>query len=150
MGITISNSHSRFKARVFFQKHSLSFVGNVGIYSVGAESVYQIVQSGRTECLAGVSREGLTREILARHSCLHLAWLFTFQSCARHMLPFMGCLVASYSQNLLSLQLLESSHSLSLTHNPYNEIPQWIQGTKDWITLQSNLARNISQQNTML
>ena len=28
-------------------------MGNVGIYSVGAESVYQIVQSGRTECLAG-------------------------------------------------------------------------------------------------
>ena len=59
-------------ARVFSQKLSLTFVGNVGINSVGAESVYQIVQSGRIECLAGVSWEGLTREILARHSCLHL------------------------------------------------------------------------------
>ena len=47
-------------------------MGNVGIYSVGAESVYQIVQSGITEGLAGVSREGLTREILTRHSGLHL------------------------------------------------------------------------------
>ena len=28
-------------------------MGNVGIYSVGVESVYQIVQFGRTECLAG-------------------------------------------------------------------------------------------------
>ena len=43
----------------------------MGIYSVGTESVYLIVQTGRTECLAGVSQEGLTCEILARHSCLH-------------------------------------------------------------------------------
>ena len=46
-------------------------MGNMGIYSVGTESVYLIVQIGRIECLAGVSREGLTREILVRHSCLH-------------------------------------------------------------------------------
>ena len=32
---------SRFVVRVFFQKHSLTSVGNVGIYSVGTESVYQ-------------------------------------------------------------------------------------------------------------
>ena len=49
-----------------------TFVGNVGIYSVGIESVYQIVQSGRTECFAGVSLEGLTRKLLAKYSCLHL------------------------------------------------------------------------------
>ena len=47
-------------------------MGNVGIYSVGTESVYQIVQSGRTECFTGVSRECHTREILAKHNCLHL------------------------------------------------------------------------------
>ena len=46
-------------------------MGNVGIYSVGTESVYQIVHNGITKCLVGVSQEGLTREILARHSCLH-------------------------------------------------------------------------------
>ena len=37
-------------------------MGNMGMYSEGTESAYQIIQSGRTECLAGVSREGLTRE----------------------------------------------------------------------------------------
>ena len=50
-----------------------SFVGNVGISSVGTESVNKTGQASRTKCLVGVSREGLTREILARHSCLHLA-----------------------------------------------------------------------------
>ena len=49
-----------------------TFVGNMDIYSEGTKSVYQTVQTGRTECLAGVSQEGLTCEILARHSCLHL------------------------------------------------------------------------------
>ena len=38
-------------ARVFSQKLSSTFVGNVGINSVGTESVYQIGQAGRTECL---------------------------------------------------------------------------------------------------
>ena len=41
-------------------------MGNVDIYIVDAESVYQIVQFGKTECLAGVSRKGLTRKILAK------------------------------------------------------------------------------------
>ena len=59
-------------ARVFSQKHSSTFMSNVGIYSMGTESLYQIEQTGRTEYLVGVSREGLTREILARHSYLHL------------------------------------------------------------------------------
>ena len=58
---------------VFSQMHSSTFVGNVGIYSVGAESVYQIGRSGKTKCFASVSREGLTRELLAKHSCLHLS-----------------------------------------------------------------------------
>ena len=46
-------------------------MGNMDIYSVGIESVYQLVQTGRTKCLAGVSWEGLTRELLTRHNCLH-------------------------------------------------------------------------------
>ena len=62
----------RFEVRVFSQKQSSSFVGNVDVYSVGTESVYPIVQYGRTECFASVSREDLTCEILAKHSCLHL------------------------------------------------------------------------------
>ena len=44
----------------------------MGIYSVGIESVYQIAQSSKIECLVGVLREGLTCEILARHNYLHL------------------------------------------------------------------------------
>ena len=47
-------------ARVFSQKLFSAIMGNVSIYSVGIESVYQIVQTGRIECFAGVSREGLT------------------------------------------------------------------------------------------
>ena len=46
-------------ARVSSQKHSSTFVGNMGIYSVGTESVNQIVQTGKTECFASVLREGL-------------------------------------------------------------------------------------------
>ena len=46
-------------ARVFSQKHSLTFVGNMGIYSVGIESVYQIGQSSKIECFVSVSRKAL-------------------------------------------------------------------------------------------
>ena len=60
-------------ARVFSQKFYSTFVGNVGINNIGTESVYQTRQAGRTEWLAGIFQEDLTREILARHSCLHLA-----------------------------------------------------------------------------
>ena len=35
-----------------------------------------------------------------KHSCLHLSWLFTFQSCAVHMHHFTRCLVTSYPQKL--------------------------------------------------
>ena len=90
-------------------------MGNVGIYSVGTKSVYQIAQSSKTECFASVSQEGLTRELLAQHSCLYLSWLFAFQSCAGHMHHFVGYLVASYPWKLFCLQLLESSHTLSLS-----------------------------------
>ena len=50
----ISNSQGVL-ARVFSQKHSSTFVGNVCIYSVGTESVYQIVQFIKTKCFVGVS-----------------------------------------------------------------------------------------------
>ena len=58
-------------ARVFSQKHFSTFVGNVGIYSVGTENVYLIGQSGKTKCFVSVSREGLTCELLTKHNCLH-------------------------------------------------------------------------------
>ena len=102
-------------ARVFSQKHSLTFVGNIGINSVGTESVYQNWQSGKIECLAGVSREGLTREILARHSCLHSVLTLRIPACTSYMSHFAGCLIMRYLRKLFNLQLLESSHSLSIT-----------------------------------
>ena len=102
-------------ARVFSQKHSLTFVGNICINSVGTESVYQNWQSGKTECLVGVSLEGLTREILARHSCLHPVLTLRIPACANHMSYFAGCLVARNPRKLFSLQLLKSSHPLSIT-----------------------------------
>ena len=47
-------------------------MGNVGIYNVGAKGVNQIVQSGKTKCLAGVSRKGFTRETQLSLSVLTL------------------------------------------------------------------------------
>ena len=44
-------------------------MGNEGIYSVGEDMVEQICQNGKTECLAGISRKGLARELLAKTSC---------------------------------------------------------------------------------
>ena len=90
-------------------------MGNMGINSIATESMYQNWQFGKTECLAGVSWEGLTCEILARHNCLHLVLTLRIPACASHMSHFIGCLVARYPQKLFSLQLLESSHSLSIT-----------------------------------
>ena len=54
-------------AKVFsLEKHSSQYVGNVGINSVGRDMVYQIRQNSKTECFTGISRECLTREILAK------------------------------------------------------------------------------------
>ena len=72
-----------------------------------------------------VSWEDLTRKLLTKHSCLHLSWLFAFQSCVAHMHHFVGCLVSRYPQKLFSLQFawvfthihtLTLSLSLSHTH----------------------------------
>ena len=87
----------------------------MGINSIGTESMYQNWQFGKTECLASVSWESLTCEILARHSCLHPVLTLRILACASHMSHFAGCLVARYPRKLFSLQLLESSHSLSIT-----------------------------------
>ena len=46
-------------------------MGNVGIYSVVTESVYQIGQFGKIECFASLSREDLTCELLTKHNCFH-------------------------------------------------------------------------------
>ena len=47
-------------------------MGNVGINSVGAESVYQIVQYGRIECFAGRPYPRDTRETQLSPSVLTL------------------------------------------------------------------------------
>ena len=78
--------------------------------------MYQIGHSGKTECFVSVLREGLTRELLVKHNCLHLSSLFTFQSCVGHMYHFARCLVVSYSRKLFSLQFAwVFTHSLSLS-----------------------------------
>ena len=41
-------------------------MGNKGINSVGEDMMEQISQNSKTECLAGISWEGLTRELLAK------------------------------------------------------------------------------------
>ena len=96
--------------------YSSQYVGNVGIYNVGRDLVYQIWQIGKIECFSGISRKGLTCETLGKTSCHHLSWLFAFQSCAEHTLHFVGRLLVNYPRKLLwSLICLEFSHSLTHT-----------------------------------
>ena len=101
-------------------------MGNVGIYNVGRDRVYQIWKIGKTDCFAGISWEGLTHETLAKTKCHHLSWLFTFQSCAKHMLHFLGRLLTSYPRKLLwssiALSLHTLSHTQPLQRNPTNNI----------------------------
>ena len=109
-------------ARVFSLKHSSTYVGNGDIYSVGRDNVYQIWQIGKTQCFASISWEGLTRETLAKTSChqpiltLHIpimCWAYaSLRGKASRELPM--------KTSCFSL-CLESSHSLSHTHNPYKK-----------------------------
>ena len=87
----------------------------MGINSIGTKSVFQTGQAGRTECLTSVSREGLTREILARHSCLHLAWLFAFQHVQGIWYTSRDAKSRDTREIFFCLQMLESSHH-SLYH----------------------------------
>ena len=113
-------------AGVFSQKHSSTFVDNVGIYSVGTESVYQIIQTGRTECLVGVSREGLTRKILARHNCLHLVpTLLILVMCKAHasLRGKLSCKILTKTSsifNCLSLHTFSLYHT-TLTNKSHNK-----------------------------
>ena len=90
-------------------------MGNVGIYSVGRDLMYQIWQIGKTECFVGISREGLTRETFAKtaiiichdssHSSHVLSTCFTLRE---------GFSRATY-KNFFSLQFALSFHTLSYT-----------------------------------
>ena len=70
VGITISNSQ-RLWLGFSFWKHSSTYVGIVGIYSMSRDRVYQIWQNSKIECFVGISLEGLTCETLTKTSCHH-------------------------------------------------------------------------------
>ena len=103
---------------VFSQKHSSTFMGNVGIYSVGTESVYQIGQYGKTECFTSVPREGLTCELLVKHSYHHPVLTLRIPVMCRAHALFCGMLSRELPMKTLqsSICLSLHTHSLSLSH----------------------------------
>ena len=105
-------------AKIFSQKHSSTFVGNVGIYSVGTEIVYQIGQSGKTEFFVSVSQEGLTHELLAKHSYIHPILTLRIPVMCRTHASFRGMLSHELSTKTLqsSICLSLHTHTLSLSH----------------------------------
>ena len=66
-----------------------------------------------------VSRVSRRKTLPTRHSwntaVSILSWLFAFQSCARHMHHFAGCLLASYPRKHFSLQFALSLHTHTLS-----------------------------------
>ena len=90
-------------------------MGNVGIYSVGTESVYQIGQSGKIECFASVSWEGLTHELLAKHSCLHPVLTLRIPVMCRAHASFRGMLSHELPAKTLQPSICLSLHILSLS-----------------------------------
>ena len=106
-----------FVARVFSQKYSSTYVVNGSIYSMGKDRVYQKWQSGKTECYAGVSREGLTRETLAKTSCLHPVLTLRILVMCRAHASLHGKLTREILAKTASVfKCLKSSHTLSLSH----------------------------------
>ena len=104
-------------ARVFSQKHCSTFVGNVGIYSVVTESVYQIGQFGKIECFASLSREGLTCELLTKHNCFHPVLTFHIPVMCKAYALFHEMLSRELpAKTILVFNYLESSHTHSLSH----------------------------------
>ena len=102
-----------FVARVFSQKHSLTYVGNGGIYSVDTESVYQIWQ---TEYFVGISWEGLTHETLTKTSCLHRVLTLRISVMCRAHASLHGKLTREIPMNTtLIFNCLKSTYSFSLS-----------------------------------
>ena len=88
----------------------------MGIYSVGTKSVYQIGQSGNTKCFTSVSREGLIRELLTKHSCLHPVLTLRIPVIYRAYASFHGMLSRELPvKTLQSLIASVFTHSFSLT-----------------------------------
>ena len=93
---------------------------------MGTENVYQIGQFGKTECFASISLESLTRELLAKHNCLHPVLTLCIPVMCRAYASFRGMLTRKLPAKTLQSSICLSLHthtdtlSLSLTHNPYN------------------------------
>ena len=102
--------------RVFSQKHSSTSVGNMGINSVGIDSMYQKWQFSKTECFVGISREGLTCETFAKPSCHQPVLTLRIPiMCGAHT-SLRGKLTRELpAKTALVFNCLESSHSLSHT-----------------------------------
>ena len=105
---------------VFMGSSRVSFLWSEGC-ALHITEMRRVRTGWRQLVFASVSWEGLTREILVRHSCLHLAWLFAFQ----HVQGTWYTLQDAH-ETFFSLQMLESSyHSLYHTtltmksHNKY-------------------------------
>ena len=107
-------------ARVFCQKHSSTYVGNGGIYSVGKDKVCQKWQFDKIKCFTSVSREGLTRKTLAKTSCLHPILTLQIPIMCRAHASF--CRMLSHElptktlQSSICLSLHTHTHTLSLSH----------------------------------
>ena len=92
-------------------------MGNGGIYSVSTNSVYQKWQFSKTEYFTGVSWEGLTRETLAKTSCLHPVLTLRIPVMCRAHASLHGILTCELpAKTLQSSICLKSSHTLSLSH----------------------------------
>ena len=91
-------------------------MGNVGIYGVGTDSVRQIGQFGKTECFASVLREGLTRELLVKHSSLHPVLTLRIPVMCRAHASFFGVLSHELPAKTLQSSICLSLHTLSLSH----------------------------------
>ena len=106
-------------ARVFSQKHSSIYVGNVGIYSVGKDRVYQKWQSGKTECFTGILREGLTHETLAKTRCLHPVLTLRIPIMCRAHASLLGKLPRELPTKTASVFNLPWVFTLSLSHTTF-------------------------------
>ena len=107
-------------ARVFSQKHSSTSVGNDGIYSVGEDVVEKIGQNSKIDYFASISREGLTRETLVKTSCLHHVMTLHIPVICREHASLCRMLTRKLPVKTLQSSIcLESSHTLSLSHNLY-------------------------------
>ena len=118
MGITISNSQGLWLGFSFRSTPQQMWV--MGVYIVWVEIVCIKYDRLVKQNVSRVSRrKALPVRHLRKPAVTILSWLFAFQSCAGHMLHFVGKFLASYSWKLLALHFALSLHTLSPTHNPY-------------------------------